>query len=430
MKKNILPLALLFLTLSGCARRETPLPETAAAPEATPAAVSLGGWEYAPDTRAIFLAGDDISAEALRAALAALPALEKLEYPKCGFSPETQLALTADHPEVEFVWPVRWAGTAFESSAEVLEFSGAAPDAAELRRMLPLFPRVREVDLGESTLTAEELCSLRESFPETDFRYTVELLGKTFDSLAEEIDLSTIPLKDTVELEAALPHFQRLRKVDMCECGLDNETMDALNRRHEGIEFVWYVQVFCHEIRTDTTYYSMFNATRYVTPGVGVENFRYCHDMIALDLGHSGANTRDIQFLSEMPHLQYLIIAECHVDDITVVGTLQELTYLEMFLNPCPDLSPLLNCPALTDLNISYDGSLTPDCVDVLKQMTRLERLWFYGQRTGERLDELLSSLPDCHIEYAWGPESTDGGWRQHEHYFAMRDALHMYYMA
>ena len=131
-----------------------------------------------------------------------------------------------------------------------------------------------------------------------------------------------------------------------------------------------------------------------------------------------------------MPHLQYLIIAECHVDDITVVGTLQELTYLEMFLNPCPDLSPLLNCPALTDLNISYDGSLTPDCVDVLKQMTQLERLWFYGQRAGERLDELLSSLPDCHIEYAWGPESTDGGWRQHEHYFAMRDALHMYYMA
>lgn len=101
-----------------------------------------------------------------------------------------------------------------------------------------------------------------------------------------------------------------------------------------------------------------------------------------------------------------------------------------MFLNPVRDLSPLLNCPKLTDLNICYMFALPPECSDILKEMTQLERLWFYGQRLGrERLDELMEALPDCDIQYIWGPESTGGGWRQHEHYYAMRDALHMHYM-
>ena len=430
MNKPRLAAALLLCALlCGCGGSGT---ESAEAQDAAdiPATVPLGGWDYAPGTHAIFLAGDDVSAEELRAALTALPELRKLEYPHCPYDTGTQLALTADYPEVEFHWPVRWAGQEFHSDDEYLDLQGMEQDMDALLGTLPLFPRLKQVELPGWTVSGAEAAALYATFPDTLFRYETELFGRRFDTAAEEIDLSGVEMEDTGALESALVHFPRLRKVDMCDCGLDNETMDALNRRHEGIEFVWIVQVFCHGIRTDATYYTMYNAERYITPGVGTENFRYCHDMIALDLGHSGASTADLAFLSEMPHLQYLIIAECHVDDITVIGELHELTYLEMFLNPVRDLSPLLNCPKLTDLNICYMFALPPECSDILKEMTQLERLWFYGQRLGrERLDELMEALPDCDIQYIWGPESTGGGWRQHEHYYAMRDALHMHYM-
>ena len=423
---RFLLLFLLCAWFSGCGRAvPAPLPEDT--PE--PAAV-LEGREYGSKTRLISLEGSGVSEKELREVLPLLPGLERLEYPACPFSTETQLALHETFPDVDFIWPVCWADRTVSADSETLELPESTVSWEELKNLLPLFPRLREADLGGRKLTAEELASLWELCPDVDFRCGVELFFRTFDSFAEEIDLSGIPMEDTEEVEAALELFPRLRKVVMCECGLTNETMDALNRKYEDIRFVWLVNVFGCALRTDATGFIQYNLPPCYLEGGRASNLHYCTDLIALDLGHTGLTDEEMDFLPSMPHLQYLILADCHITDISDVALLQELTYFEVFESPVRDFSPLLSCPLLTDLNVSYNACFNEESVEVLRQMTQLERLWMYGTKlSGDELRVLTEALPDCIIQTGPAQSSTGGGWRDHDHYRAMRDALHSRYM-
>lgn len=87
------------------------------------------------------------------------------------------------------------------------------------------------------------------------------------------------------------------------------------------------------------------------------------------------------------------------MNDITPIGELQELTYLEMFWTKCEDISPLQNCKALTDLNISYIYCRPAKCLETLVNMPQLERLWYCGNNlSAEQLKELQTALPDTEM--------------------------------
>ena len=118
------------------------------------------------------------------------------------------------------------------------------------------------------------------------------------------------------------------------------------------------------------------------------------------------------------------------MNDITPIGELQELTYLEMFWTKCEDISPLQNCKALTDLNISYIYCRPAKCLETLVNMPQLERLWYCGNNlNAEQLEELQTALPDTEMYLAAHGEPTGSTWREHPHYFEMRDFFGMYYM-
>lgn len=296
--------------------------------------------------------------------------------------------------------------------------------------MLPLFPEATEVALGSARLDTEEITELREHFPDVLFRYEAELFGRSFDSWTEELDLSGLRLKDTAELEESLVHFPKLRKVVMCECGLDNETMDALNRKYEEIRFVWLVNVLGRGVRTDATYFIQYNLPSCRLEGSRAHNLRYCPDMIAVDLGHTGLVNGELDFLAYMPHLKYLIIADSHLTELPEISALKELVYLEAFLSPIKDYTPLLDCPSLTHLNLGYNAYMKDENLEFFRQMTNLEALWLPGARlSSDAVQELKDALPDCEIVTGYIGGSTDGGWRDTDAYRAMRDTVHMPYM-
>ena len=67
--------------------------------------------------------------------------------------------------------------------------------------------------------------------------------------------------------------------------------------------------------------------------------------------------------------------------------------------------------------------------------MKQLKRLWFIGNYLSPKYEQVLKdALPDTEIHFipyrnGFAPYSMDFDWRKDESYFAMRDALHMYYM-
>lgn len=243
-------------------------------------------------------------------------------------------------------------------------------------------------------------------------------MDRSFLSDAEEIDLSGMEVESAQWVEERIRDMPKLQKVIMCDCGLGDEEMDALNRRYEDIRFVWTVHMGRISVRTDTNYFAPVVTGDYVTE-IDLGPLKYCTDVVAVDLGHMAVRTCD--WARNMPKLQYLILADTGITDISPLASCENLIFLELFLTAVRDYSPLLSCTRLEDLNLCYSyGSAEP-----VKQMTWLKRLWWDGNPYETK--GLEEYLPDTECNFTSG-SSTGGTWRLGQRYKEQRDILGMPY--
>ena len=441
MRRFFVLMILLALLCAGCAGA-SPAEEAPTSPSPTetpnptlPPDVYLDGFYCSPTMTTLPLTGRNVTAEELRAALSRLPAVRRVELRDARFAPAERAALREAFPGIVFQWPIELPGGTALSTDSVISLAGQEelPDdtLAVLREAAGEFYDLREVDLTGCGFENDALHELDLALGDTDVRWSFELCGVTVSSLDREIDLSGHKMKDRgAAVEAALPCFSRLEKVVMCNCGVSNEDMDALNQKYEDIRFVWMVDILWAAIRTDGEFFTPYAASGVVQTHrrAGLKNLKYCPDLIALDVGHN--HTRDLSYLEVMPHMKYLIIVENYVDDMSLIGNLSELKWLEMFQCSVRDISPLVNCTALEDLNICYITAPGDNVYETLRRMTWLKRLWCSGTRMNRKqLAALREELPDCEIWCRTGDESTGSTWRYSESYYEMRDAFHMFYM-
>lgn len=399
--------------------------------------VPLGGESFDGESTAVTVR--DAAAEEIRAALGRLPSLVSLTLTECTLTSEEQLALTEEFPAVRFVWDVTLAGRRFAGTAAALDFSGAAlsaDDLASVAAALPLFSALESADFSRCGLSEESLRSFADAHPALLTVWETELFGVAFSTGDEEIEFSDIPLttEDAAQIEALLPYMPKLKKVVMLRCGISNEDMEEINLRHENVQFVWMVQVYSYGVRTDQTFFTIYNCEYdYGVNDRLADELRYCHDMEAMDLGHMHL-FGDTYFFTQMPHLKYLIISQTAHSSIPELSSLKELIYLEAGKCSMTDLTPLLGCPKLEHLNIVYkrthDDAVAASDIEVLTQMKQLKRLYIGGNMySDEQVERLYAELPDTEIVINNGPETCALGWRDPEIYFEMRDAMHMYYM-
>ena len=328
------------------------------------------------------------------------------------------MALQERLPDCAVFYDVTLSGEAWSQDAVNLVLPDADP--AAVMEQLRFLPQVEQVLFTGTLPLMHELSALMTAYPDIKMLWQVDVCGVIADMSATELDLSGIALDSVAQVEAVLPYLPRLQKVIMCDCGISNEEMDALNRRHPDIQFVWSVNIGPYlRVRTDIT------ALIPVKHGVWVDdedcyNLRYCTEMVCLDLGHQDLTRCD--FVAYMPKLKYLILADTHISDLTPLENCKELIFLELFLTWVRDYSPLLGCTALEDLNLGY----TYGDNSIIAQMTWLDRLWWSGGGGSRAI--LAPALPDTQIHLTSG-SSTGEGWRKGQNYYDMRDMLGMGYM-
>lgn len=389
--------------------------------------VPLDGGYCAQDTAELTTSA---GADALMSALAWLPELETVTVDSA-LTAQEQAALMEAYPHVVFDWDVTLCGESFRSTAGAISFAGRSLTAEDLREIGDnafRFYDLETIDLNGCGFDSDTLLALRETAG-VEIGWEFNLLGVTVSSLATEIDLSGIRMTGTTGLESYLPYFSRLEKVVMCDCGLSDETMAALNEKYGDIRFVWNVYIGDYALRTDAV---AFFSSNYGEPSnEELMKLRYCEDMLVMDLGHRMVT--DLSFVEGTPHLKYLILTNTPAADLTPLARLQELEMLEAVSSRITDLTPLLSCESLLDLNIcSYDYFGDGEAMTrVLEQMTGLERLWFAdGQINAEQRQRIVDALPDTEIYCSDHRVSCMGGlWRYHERYYQMRDLLGMWYM-
>lgn len=399
--------------------------------------VPLAGESFDGDSENIIV--PDASAEELRAALVRLPELKTLTLTGSTLSLESQLALKEEFPSVSFVWDVTLAGKTFVLDTAALDFTDTplTEDAlSEIGAALVLLPDARSVTLTACGLSEDALRTFSAAHPEVLTIWETQLFGVTFTTDAEEIEFTDIPLtvEDAAQIEDMLPYMPNLKKVVMLRCGISNEDMEEINLRHEDVQFVWMVQVYAYGVRTDQTYFSIYNCE--YTYGIDdhlADELRYCHDMIAVDLGHMHLYG-DTYFLTQMPHLQYLILASAGPDPIPELASLKEMRFLELGKASFTDITPLAECPNLTDIDLMYkrvkSDAVAEADIETLCKMKQLKRLYIGGNMyNDEQMARLREALPDTQIIVHLSPEWFAQRWREAEIYFEMRDALHMYYI-
>ena len=384
--------------------------------------VPLGEEVYDQDTTYLQLANTDIAQ--LRKLLPYLPQVKEILL--TGTLPEM-----ADIQSLSEICPnvlIRWQGTyrGFDLDSEATHFEIGLPmkTAGEVTDLLAYLPQLEVLDIRHCDLPVEEVAALRRQFPQVQCLYQKNLTigGITVSTYAEEIDISGASVT-AEEMEALLPNFTNLRKVIMCDCGIDNETMDALNRRHQDILFVWNVTLGPYvTVRTDITGFIPYKFHRNFSQE-DLYNLRYCTELIALDVGHQ--NLTNCEFVRFMPKLKYLILADTDIQDLSPLTGLTDLVFLEIFMTYLTDYTPLLTLTNLKDLNLTA----TYGDYRIIAQMPWLERCWWGAMpHTKEQMAYLQEACPNTQFVFN-NYDSTGNGWRQGKYYYEMRDALDMFYL-
>lgn len=233
-----------------------------------------------------------------------------------------------------------------------------------------------------------------------------------------------------LDVDTFINEIPDLKLLIMKDCGLENEEYAALQDAHPDVRIIWNIKTRWWTIPTDAVAFSTLIAIgqeyKFLTDDEAYY-FRYCKDMVALDIGH--CRVTDLSFLEYMPNLKVLIVVENHrsdggrgrITDFSPIGYCTKLRYLECFANDAEDFSFLSNLPEIEDLNICYNRISD---VSYLENLPNLQKLWIEGTRLKyDDYVKLTEEYPNAKIVY-YGSGSVDQGWREGPHYEAMRNMV------
>lgn len=373
----------------------------------------------------------DPAAEELKQKLQWLPELKTVTLSGNLPEPEALSDLRNAYPDVNIQWRISLGDRVFRSNSRILKLGELSISTEEILELLRWLPGVQTVDLTGTSLTDEAVIKLADARKDRFFLWEMTFGNKKIPTDVAELDISGEIQESTALIESRLPYFPNLEKVIMSHCGLDDETMDALNRRYEDIRFVWTVKIGKIEVRTDETYFYPVKYDRKAeVRSDEMYPLRYCTDMICIDVGHMWW-VNECEWAAFMPNLRYLVIAYTSVADLTPLSGLKNLVYLEIFHTPVRDYSPLIGCTGLEDLNLSMTyGDYRP-----LLQMPWLKNVWWAGvAKTGGMPcsgahKALPAALPDTQWRFYERNAASRSGWRQLPNYYAMRDLMDMFYL-
>ena len=355
----------------------------------------------------------------LRQTLPYLPELRQVAITGALPSKETLEALETDFAHIQFTYALADRNLPLGKDSRELDLSGAEMKMEDVQRILALCPNLARAQVRGTSLSTQEIRELCITYPQVFFLWDVPIGSLYVPSDAQEADLSGEQFDSTEAVEQMLPYLPKLKKVVMCDCGIPDEEMDALNRRYDSIRFVWMVHIGRVSVRTDADFFAPVVTKEHVYENQ-MGPLKYCTDLVAIDLGHMAVYT--CTWAENMPNLQYLILADTGVTDISPLANHDRLVFLELFMTAIRDYSPLLSCKNLEDLNLCYTfGSAEP-----VKQMTWLKRLWWDGNPYETK--GLEAFLPDTECNFTSG-SSTGGSWRQGKRCKEQRDILGMPYL-
>ena len=215
------------------------------------------------------------------------PALERVDARNC-VDYAALAAAVRQFPSLHFLWSVPSADGSIDGNTEVLAVRTLS--AAETEALLPLLPRLKEVDLRESALNDDEIDAFAAAHDELTVRFTVPLWGMEIPGESETLRLPAGASGDAEELYAALGRLTKLKKLDLRDCDLTPSQLARILELCGGVEMDYVIRLF---------------------------GFTFTADAEEIDI--SGSYVDDLDevraAVSLMPNLKKVVMSDCGISD-------------------------------------------------------------------------------------------------------------------
>lgn len=268
------------------------------------------------------------------------------------------------------------------------------------------------VDITVRPYPPDTLHKLMAEFPDRTFRYAITAYNRRRIPMdTQELDLGNTRVKSMDELNAFLSLLPKLRVLTTTNRPFTDAELTGLYETYPNLETIHCrVRVSHYIVHTDATAFSTKHDPEHERhTNEDLKALRYCHELLALDLGHNLID--DLSFLKNQPKLKVLILVDNRITDLRPVAELSDLRYLELFKNPdlC-DVSPLKRCTELIDLHF---GHCAVSDISELYTLTSLERLWLPANPIPQaQVDQMRALHPLCTVNNTSVKRTTGEGWR------------------
>lgn len=209
------------------------------------------------------------------------------------------LAYTAAHPEVDVRYAVPVGSKTVKNTETEITLEAQDATYSILNTSLPYLPQLQDIYLTKTCLTGQELETLKNAFPDREFRYSLDILGTEYDQDAEEADLTSLTPEQLETVTALVARLPKVTAIDLTGSSLSvtdvNTIMDAFPEASVQYSF----QLFGQEVSTET------------------ERL----DFTGQQIGNDGAETIR-QALAIMPKCTYLKLENCGMSN-EVLGGIQ-----------------------------------------------------------------------------------------------------------
>lgn len=381
--------------------------------------VTVQGMRDDPDMKVLELDASMISDwDALAQEIGLLRSLEQIVVTGA-LTPEQAAYLLEGAGSIPVSYSVSFKGRTIGSDEEAVDFSDLpASDLGAIKAALIVLPKVKKVNLdpkkGSSKWTLDEADQLQQFREGLLVGYTTKSFGVSFSLADEVVSFNGKNLKRRIEeLKLLLPYLRNVKRVDMENCGIDNETMAALRDEFPQPKLVWRVKVGAYTVRTDARMIKFSAGGGKALHDKDTENLKYCRDVRYLDLGHN--EFKHIDFVANMPELEVCIIAVGYMTSLEGIQNCPKLEYAEFLSGLISDVSPLASCTELVHLNLVYNRikDITP-----LYGLTKLERLWISrNDIPADQVAKFKELVPNCQVNTTV-QNPTRGGWRYFDEEF------------
>jgi len=306
----------------------------------------------------------------------------------------------ASHPQVKVTYDVEVAGKRYSPDVELLKLEDGTYEVEKLISVMKHLPKLVGLELPKTTLTAEQLAGITESYPNVDVSYTLELLGQEVGPELTELDLSGLTPEQLDEnLLGKLRLLPGLSKIQlMAEDGTTNFTaVDVKNLMNvlPGVDMDYTFELFGQRVSTmdervefKRVYIGnegipeiraaldiLPNCTYFLMDTCGVDNevmaqlrddypntkvvwrvfWAYFHALTDVEMIHTtdDLNDQNVEVLKYCTDVKYLDIGHnSGLHNIDFVNYMPKLKIAIVVDSHIYDLEPFANCPDLEWLEI------------------------------------------------------------------------------